>query len=132
MKIIATVVIFVILLEQYSLANRVPQDIRRRADIADKRAHADEDISIESLGTLKQQLKRDGENENDFWLNIAKSFVDAQLTKRVNTNRAKNVIFFLADGMSVTTYSAARVAKGGEEESLSFESFPYVGMARTW
>ncbi|XP_037051925.1 membrane-bound alkaline phosphatase-like [Bradysia coprophila] len=127
MKLITTV-IFVILLQQYSLANLVPKEIRRRADIADHRVHTDEHIE---LGTPKQ-LKREGENENDFWLDIAKTFVDAQLTKRVNTNRAKNVIFFLADGMSVATYNAARVAKGGEEESLSFENFPHMGMVRTY
>lgn len=127
---IITAVIFVILFEQYSFANRVPQEIRRKADIADKLVHADEDIDIES--GAQKQLKRDGENENDFWLNIAKSFIDTQLAKRINTNRAKNVIFFLADGMSVSTYSAARVAKGGEEESLSFENFPYMGMVKTY
>lgn len=111
--------------EHFSLANIVPQDIRTRTD---QRMHAsDEDSKSESL-----QLKRDGENENDFWLKIAKDFVDVQTTKRVNTNKAKNVIFFLADGMSVATYNAARVTIGGEEKSMSFEAFPHMGMAKTY
>lgn len=129
MKIIATV-IFVILLEQFSHANIVPKELRTKADTSDNRMHAsDEDVQTKSE-TLP--LKRDGENENDFWLKIAKEFVDVQSTKKVNTNRAKNVIFFLADGMSVPTYNAARVTIGGEEESMSFEKFPYMGMVKTY
>ncbi len=127
MKIFLTV-ICAILLEKFSLANIVPQEIRTKADYADCRMHASgEDFKSETM-----QLKREGENENDFWLKIAKDFVDVQSTKRVNTNRAKNVIFFLADGMSVATYNAARVTIGGEEKSMSFETFPHMGMVRTY
>lgn len=129
MKIIVTV-IFVILFEQFSHANIVPHEIRTKADVSDRRMHtSDVDVKTESQ-TL--QLKRDGENENDFWLNIGKDFVDGQLTKRVNTNKAKNVIFFLSDGMSVATYNAARLTIGGEEKSLSFENFPHMGMVKTY
>lgn len=132
MKIIATAtVIFVILLEQFSHANIVPKEIRSRTDISDRHMHNGGDEGVKTKSETFQ-LKRDGENENDFWLNIAKEFVGAQTTKKVNTNRAKNVIFFLADGMSVTTYNAARVASGGEEKSMSFENFPYMGMVRTY
>lgn len=129
MKLIAAV-IFVILIEQFSFANIVPQEIRTRADVSDRQMHAsDGDVKAES-GTLK--LKRDGENENDFWLNIAKDFVDVQSKRPKNTNKAKNVIFFLADGMSVSTYNAARVVIGGEEQSMSFENFPHMGMVKTY
>lgn len=129
MKIIITVII-AILLAQFSLGNIVPKEIRTKADIADRYMHrSDEDVKAKA-GSIK--LKRDGENENDFWLNIAKDFVDAQVNKRVNTNKAKNVIFFLGDGMSVSTYNAARVTMGGEEKSLSFEEFPHIGMAKTY
>jgi len=80
MKIFIVSVIIAILFDQLSLANVVPNEIRTKADLADKRMHAsDGDISSKS-GPM--QLKRDGENENDFWLNIAKDFVDAQLKKK--------------------------------------------------
>lgn len=125
MKIFFTV-ICLILLKQFSIANIVPPELRTKADISDRRMHAS-DSKSENV-----QLKRDVENENDFWLNIAKDFVDGQLTKRLNTNKAKNVIFFLADGMSVATYNAARVTIGGEEKSMSFETFPHMGMVRTY
>lgn len=43
---------------------------------------------------------------------------------------------FLGDGMSVATLAAARTYKGqlngqrGEEDSLSFEKFPYSGLSK--
>jgi alkaline phosphatase len=50
--------------------------------------------------------------------------------------RARNVIMFLGDGMSVPTLAAARALLGqrsqhpGEEAHLSFEQFPAVGLAK--
>lgn len=49
---------------------------------------------------------------------------------------AKNVIFFMGDGMGVSTLTAARVylaqSRGivGEEAILSWETFPYTAMSR--
>lgn len=50
---------------------------------------------------------------------------------------AKNVIFFLGDGMSVPTLTAARIygaeianKRIGEGNFLSFEEFPYTGLSR--
>lgn len=46
------------------------------------------------------------------------------------------MILFLGDGMSISTVTAARIFKGqnkgnpGEEDSLSFESFPYVSLIK--
>lgn len=51
---------------------------------------------------------------------------------------AKNVILFLGDGMSVPTFSAARVymsqlsKEGGEESQVSFEKFPYTGLSKVY
>ncbi|PIK58342.1 putative alkaline phosphatase [Apostichopus japonicus] len=48
----------------------------------------------------------------------------------LNKNQAKNVVFFLGDGMGVSTVTAARILKGqldgntGEEHVLSWENFP--------
>lgn len=131
MKIIVSI-IFVILLVHLSFGNIVPKEIRTRVDTADRLMHASDDDGINIATATVKQLKRDGENMNEFWLNTAKEFVDSQLVKKLNTNRAKNVIFFLADGMSVSTYNAARAVQGGEEESLFFEKFPHMGMVRTY
>lgn len=51
---------------------------------------------------------------------------------------AKNVILFIADGMDVTTSTAARILDGqqkggsGEENLLTFESLPFTGFAKTY
>ena len=52
--------------------------------------------------------------------------------------RARNLILFLGDGMSVTTLTAARILEGqqqgmpGEENFLSFERFPYSALVKTY
>lgn len=52
--------------------------------------------------------------------------------------RAKNVIVFLGDGMSIPTITAARILDGqrkggsGEENRLSFENFPASALSRTY
>ena len=52
--------------------------------------------------------------------------------------RAKNVIVFLGDGMSLTTVAAARILEGqqlggpGEEHLLAWERFPRTGLSKTY
>ena len=54
----------------------------------------------------------------------------------LNMNEAKNVIIFLGDGLDITTVTAARILKGqqkgktGEEETLSFETWPHVALSK--
>ncbi|XP_002736848.1 alkaline phosphatase-like [Saccoglossus kowalevskii] len=58
--------------------------------------------------------------------------------QNLNTNIAKNVIFFLGDGMGISTITSARILKGqneghpGEETQLSFDKFPHVALAKTY
>lgn len=52
--------------------------------------------------------------------------------------QAKNVIFFVGDGMSLSTITAARIYQGqskgqaGEENFLSFERFPFTALSKTY
>lgn len=52
--------------------------------------------------------------------------------------RAKNVIVFLGDGMSLTTVAAARILEGqrnggpGEENRLAWETFPATALSKTY
>jgi alkaline phosphatase len=52
--------------------------------------------------------------------------------------RAKNVILFVGDGMSLTTVAAARILEGqrrgqsGEEHRLAWEDFPATALSRTY
>jgi alkaline phosphatase len=54
------------------------------------------------------------------------------------SGRARNVILFIGDGMGVSTVTAARIYQGqlrgepGEENLLSFESFPNVALVKTY
>ena len=55
-----------------------------------------------------------------------------------NTNHAKNVILFVADGMGFPTVTATRILEGqqrgvdGESNVLAFESFPYLAASKTY
>ena len=70
------------------------------------------------------------------WNKEAQSTLKAALKRTPNTNVAKNVIFFLGDGMGISTVMAARVLKGqlmgktGEETVLNFEKFPNVALSK--
>ena len=55
-----------------------------------------------------------------------------------NTNRAKNVILFVGDGMGFSTVTAARIFEGqqrgvdGESNILAWEAFPYLAASKTY
>ncbi|XP_071402427.1 alkaline phosphatase, tissue-nonspecific isozyme [Centroberyx affinis] len=79
------------------------------------------------------------EEENpEFWRSQAQKTLQAALDRKLNTNVAKNILFFLGDGMGITTYTAARILKGqlqnqtGEETVMTMDTFPHVGLAKTY
>ena len=61
-----------------------------------------------------------------------------RLAVRPRTGPAKNVIIFIADGMDVTTTTAARILGGqregrpGEENVLTFETLPHTALSKTY
>lgn len=69
---------------------------------------------------------------SEYWLELAKDFVEEQLRKTPNTGRAKNIIMFMGDGMSHPTIASARVQMGGEEQKLSFENLPFTASSKTY
>uniref|UniRef100_A0A182N3F7 Alkaline phosphatase n=1 Tax=Anopheles dirus TaxID=7168 RepID=A0A182N3F7_9DIPT len=72
------------------------------------------------------------EEDSDFWRKVAQSSVNDHTARRKNERRAKNVVFFIGDGMSLPTVAATRMYLGNENMSLSFEQFPYFGLTRTY
>jgi alkaline phosphatase len=72
------------------------------------------------------------------WYAAGQQAVKKSQSLKAKTNRAKNVILFVGDGMGVSTVTAARILDGqlrgesGEENSLSFEHFPYVAFSKTY
>ena len=72
------------------------------------------------------------------WRAAGEKFLkDAKSAPRPTT-RAKNVILFVGDGMGISTITAARILEGqrrgqsGEENRLSFETFPHVALSKTY
>jgi alkaline phosphatase len=72
----------------------------------------------------------------EFWKTGAQSTLRLKLARPLQTGRAKNVILFLGDGLSIPTLAAARTYLGqsqghtGEETVLSFEAFPHTGLSK--
>ncbi|XP_059227000.1 alkaline phosphatase [Stomoxys calcitrans] len=73
-----------------------------------------------------------------FWLEDAQRTLKNKLLLKENRKIAKNVIFFIGDGMSVPTVTASRIYDGqvrgiiGERNLLFMERFPYVGLSKTY
>ncbi|XP_033611157.1 membrane-bound alkaline phosphatase isoform X2 [Cryptotermes secundus] len=78
------------------------------------------------------------EMDAEYWNTGAQSTLHQKLARRLLTGRAKNVILFLGDGLSIPTLAASRAYLGqsqghtGEETVLSFEAFPHTGLSKTY
>lgn len=71
------------------------------------------------------------------WYTDAQANIAAKVA-RTQSSSAKNVILFVGDGMGISTLTAARILQGqidgndGEEGYLSFETFPYTALVKTY
>lgn len=75
------------------------------------------------------QKPPDEERSPEFWRALAREELFKNIWQQdLNVKKAKNMILFLGDGMSLSTVAAARILKRqkinhtGEEEALSFVS----------
>jgi len=74
----------------------------------------------------------------DEWRAMARAELDARLHRPVREGRARNVIVFIADGMSLSTIAAARILEGqlrgepGEENYLVFERWGHSALVKTY
>jgi len=72
------------------------------------------------------------------WFREGREAVRRAKAYRPITDKAKNVILFIGDGMGVSTVTAARILDGqqhgrsGEEGHLSFEDFPNTALVKTY
>ena len=72
------------------------------------------------------------------WYTDAQAVIEARKAAQPNTNTAKNVILFVADGLGVGTNYAVRLFDGqqkgmlGEENVLPYEAFPNVALVKTY
>lgn len=80
------------------------------------------------------KVANERELDSDYWNEIAQNYLSAKIaqSQKLNTNKAKNIIMFLGDGMSLPTIAATRMYMGGEELELSFDKFPYSGLSKVY
>lgn len=76
------------------------------------------------------------EFSSEFWRNQAQAKLKSKLLRErapVANGKPKNIILFLADGLSFATSAAARVHAGGNENfDLAFDKFPSMGISKTY
>lgn len=93
-------------------------------------------IKIPDDNNYDKQLLDKLEKTTKYWFDQAQATLKDRLNNRPNTNVAKNIIYFMGDGMSLTTITAARIFQGqlqgknGEESDLWFQKFPNVALAK--
>jgi alkaline phosphatase len=74
----------------------------------------------------------------DSYFKQGQDTLQKNLALQPNTNQAKNVILFIADGMGVSTITATRIFEGqqqgkdGESNVLAFEAFPHAALVKTY
>lgn len=97
-------------------------------------------VSLATLLTVTPCLAgADAEKANQNpWFTAGQDTLQERLAVTPNTNRAKNVILFVADGFGISTLTAARIYDGqsrgesGEENVLPFERFPHTALVKTY
>ncbi|XP_017759952.1 PREDICTED: alkaline phosphatase-like [Eufriesea mexicana] len=80
------------------------------------------------VGIVIATLKEDSKH----WRESASRELEEALSYKWNTNRAKNVIVFVGDGMSPDTITASRIYQAGETGHLAWENFPHIGILKTY
>lgn len=72
------------------------------------------------------------------WYDAGHAALERALAQQPITGRARNVILFVGDGNGVASVTATRIFDGqargesGEENVLSFETFPHIALAKTY
>ncbi|MGB6116868.1 MAG: alkaline phosphatase [Mesorhizobium sp.] len=92
-----------------------------------------------SMLAASQALAQDiAQSQDSYFLQAQKEMQDI-LARQPNVRKAKNVVLFVVDGLSVPTVTASRIFEGqsrgvdGESNKLSFETLlPYVALSKTY
>ncbi|KAH8280532.1 hypothetical protein KR018_009335 [Drosophila ironensis] len=95
---------------------------------------SDHPVPGRALDAQVHAIKNAEEMKTEYWINQAQARILSKLAENqaANTNKAKNVILFLGDGMSVHTVTATRNLLGDSSEQVYFEGFPYTGQSKTY
>jgi alkaline phosphatase len=74
----------------------------------------------------------------DAYFKTAQEQLTLRLAQKPNTNKAKNIIIMVGDGMGITTVTASRIYGGqkqnkdGPSNNLTMDAFPYLALSRTY
>ncbi len=88
-----------------------------------------------SIQVAVPRIQRPGGESAQWWFRAGAAEAASRGAMR---GRAKNVILFVGDGMSLATVAAARILEGqqqgesGEEHRLAWEDFPATALSRTY
>ncbi len=92
-------------------------------------------VAIKAVGLVSPRVAHPAQETSDDWYRAGSI---AAHQRGAGRERARNIILFIGDGMSLTTVAAARILEGqrrgqaGEENQLSFEEFGYTALSRTY
>lgn len=84
--------------------------------------------------------KSPNSDDQQYWRDYSEKYLRKVLKSQgvKGVDVARNVVIFVGDGMSFATIAAGRILKGqmnqksGEEAEMVFESFPHLGMSKTY
>jgi alkaline phosphatase len=88
--------------------------------------------------TVAAQAAAELPQKSDPYFQSGQAQLAARLAQKPNTNKAKNIILMIGDGMGVSTVTAARIFEGqsrgvdGVSNNLTMDAFPYVALSRTY
>ena len=95
-------------------------------------------VSVIALAAPVFAQSEVAQSQDSYFLD-AKSQLDQRLLVNPNTGRAKNIILFVVDGLSIPTITASRIHEGqlagvnGESNWLAFEKLlPYTALSKTY
>lgn len=98
----------------------------------DEFSHSSERSTKHGRKLIEKSIHNQMESSQEFWNKKAQNVLTSKVEQKLNENKAKNVIIFLGDGMSLPTVAATRMYLGGEQVQLSFDSFPHYGLSKTY
>lgn len=94
-------------------------------------------LVVQTKSPFRNGKEFDDKDPSD-WNTLAQNQITKAIHFNQNINKAKNVIFFLGDGMGIATLTASRILKGqkqgkpGEEAYLNFETFHNTALIKTY
>lgn len=95
-------------------------------------------VTLVGCSATQSHVQVTNPQQNDVWYQQAQSDIAKAKANRPIDKKAKNVILFVGDGMSIGTITAARIYAGqlqglqGEEYRLAMENMPNMALSKTY